>query len=108
MGSVGDCFDNAMAESFFASLECELLAKHPFKTQAEARIAIFEYLEGFYNPHRLHSSLGYVSPVNYERRYSTHPYASLESRGNKKQGRNSRCALRKLSIVNTRPQCLCM
>jgi putative transposase len=71
MGSVGDCFDNAMAESFFASLECELLAKHPFKTHVEARIAIFEYLEGFYNPHRLHSSLGYVSPVNYERRYST-------------------------------------
>jgi len=71
MGSVGDCFDNAMAESFFATLECELLAKRPFKTHAEARIAIFEYLEGFYNPHRLHSSLGYVSPVNFERRYST-------------------------------------
>jgi transposase InsO family protein len=71
MGSVGDCFDNAMAESFFATLECELLAKRPFKTHTEARLAIFEYLEGFYNPHRLHSSLGYVSPVNFERRYST-------------------------------------
>jgi putative transposase len=59
---------NAMAESFFATLECELLAKHPFKTHAEARIAIFEYLEGFYNPHRLHSSIGYLSPVNFERR----------------------------------------
>lgn len=71
MGSVGDCFDNAMAESFFATLECELLAKRPFKTHAEARIALFEYLEGFYNLHRLHSSLGYVSPINFERRYTT-------------------------------------
>jgi len=71
MGSVGDCFDNAMAESFFATLECELLAKHSFKTHAQARMMIFEYLEGFYNPHRLHSSLGYVSPVHFERRYST-------------------------------------
>jgi len=71
MGSVGDCFDNAMAESFFATLECELLAKHSFKTHAQARLMIFEYLEGFYNPHRLHSSLGYVSPVNFERRCTT-------------------------------------
>jgi putative transposase len=71
MGSVGDCFDNAMAESFFATLECELLMKRSFKTHAEASIAIFEYLEGFYNLHRLHSSLGYLSPVNFERRYTT-------------------------------------
>ena len=71
MGSVGDCFDNAMAESFFASLECELLAKHRFKTQAEARMAVFEYIEGFYNPHRLHSALGYLSPMNFERRNIT-------------------------------------
>jgi putative transposase len=68
MGSVGDCFDNAMAESFFASLECELLARRRFKTQAEAKMAIFEYIEGFYNPHRLHSAIGYLSPVNFERR----------------------------------------
>jgi hypothetical protein len=59
-----------MAESFFATLEYELLAKRPFKTHAEARLAIFEYLEGFYNPHRLHSSIGYLSPVNFERRYA--------------------------------------
>lgn len=70
MGSIGDCFDNAMAESFFASLECELLDRHHFKTQAEAKTAVFEYIEGFYNPHRLHSSLGYLSPVNFERRYA--------------------------------------
>ena len=67
MGSVGDCYDNAMAESFFATLECELLARHRFKTQAEARTAVFGFIEGFYNPERRHSSLGYLSPVAFER-----------------------------------------
>ena len=71
MGSVGDCFDNAMAESFFASLECELLDRNRFKTSAEARLAVFEYIEGFYNRHRLHSALDYMSPVNFERRSQT-------------------------------------
>jgi putative transposase len=56
MGSVGDAYDNAMAESFFATLECELLDRRRFKTQAEARIAVFEFIEGFYNPRRRHSS----------------------------------------------------
>ena len=68
MGSVGDCFDNAMAESFFATLECELIDRRVFRTQAEARMAIFEYIEGWYNPHRRHSGLGYLSPLNFERR----------------------------------------
>ena len=67
MGSVGDCFDNAMCESFFATLECELLDRRRFKTQAEARMAVFEFIEGWYNPHRRHSALGYRSPINYER-----------------------------------------
>ena len=67
MGSVGDCYDNAMAESFFATLECELLARHRFRTQAEARTAVFGFIEGFYNPERRHSSLGYLSPVAFER-----------------------------------------
>ncbi len=67
MGSVGDCFDNAMCESFFATLECELLARCRLKTQAEARMAIFEFIEGWYNPHRRHSALDYRSPINYER-----------------------------------------
>ncbi len=66
MGSVGDCFDNAMCESFFATLECELLDRRRFKTQAEARMAIFEFIEGFYNPRRRHSAIGYLSPVDYE------------------------------------------
>jgi putative transposase len=69
MGSVGDCYDNAMAESFFASLECELLDRHCFKTQAEAKLAVFDWIEGWYNPHRLHSALTYLSPIEFERRY---------------------------------------
>jgi putative transposase len=70
MGSVGDCFDNAMCESFFATLECELLDRRSFKTQIEARMAIFEFIEGWYNPYRRHSSLDYLSPINYERSHS--------------------------------------
>ncbi len=67
MGSVGDAYDNAMCESFFATLECELLDRRKFKTKAEARMAIFEFIEGWYNPARRHSALGYQSPNNYER-----------------------------------------
>ena len=66
-GSVGDAYDNAMCESFFASLECELLDRRRFRTQAEARMAVFQYIEGFYNPRRRHSALDYLSPINYER-----------------------------------------
>jgi putative transposase len=66
MGSVGDCFDNAMCESFFATLECELLDRCHFKTQIEARMAIFEFIEGWYNPRRRHSAIGYLSPIDYE------------------------------------------
>ena len=67
MGTVGDAYDNAMAESFFATLEREVLNRRRFTSQAEAKMAIFDWLEGWYNPHRRHSSLGYRSPVNYER-----------------------------------------
>lgn len=69
MGSVGDAYDNAMCESFFASLECELLDRHRFATQVEARLAIFEYIEGWYNPHRRHSALDYESPISYEKKH---------------------------------------
>jgi putative transposase len=69
MGSVGDCFDNAMCESFFATLECELLDRCRFKTQLEARMAIFQFIEGWYNPHRRHSAIDYLSPIDYERTY---------------------------------------
>jgi putative transposase len=67
MGSVGDCYDNAMCESFFATLECELLDRTRFRSHAEARLAVFEFIEGWYNPRRRHSSIGYLSPINYER-----------------------------------------
>jgi putative transposase len=69
-GSVGDCFDNALCESFFATLECELLYRRRFRTQAEARMAVFEYIEAWYNPHRRHSGLDYFSPVEYEKCYA--------------------------------------
>ena len=61
MGSVGDCFDNAMCESFFATLECEVLNGRSFKNPAEARSGVFEFIEGWYNPHRRHSALDYLS-----------------------------------------------
>jgi putative transposase len=70
MGSVGDCYDNAMCESFFATLECELLDRERYRTQAEARMAIFEFIEGWYNSHRRHSSLDYLSPREFERRFA--------------------------------------
>ena len=67
MGSVGDCFDNAFCESFFATLECELIDRTSFKTRTEARMEVFEFLEGFYNPKRRHSALGYLSPAEFEK-----------------------------------------
>jgi putative transposase len=69
MGSVGDAYDNALCESFFATLECELLDRRRFATQVEARLAVFEFIEGWYNPHRRHSALDYESPVSYEKKY---------------------------------------
>ncbi len=68
VGSVGDCYDNALCESFFATLECELLDRRRFRSQADARMAVFSFIEGWYNPRRRHSALGYLSPVEYERR----------------------------------------
>ena len=68
MGSVGDCFDNAMCESFFATLECELIDRSTFRSREEARDAVFDFIEGFYNTRRRHSALGYDSPVQFEKR----------------------------------------
>ncbi len=67
-----------MCESFFSTLEAELLARRRFQSQAEARMACFSYIEGWYNPHRRHSGLGYLSPVAFERR-STAPAAAPET-----------------------------
>jgi putative transposase len=66
MGSVGDAYDNAMAESFFASLECELIDRKSWQTKTEARLALFTWIEAWYNPRRRHSALQYLSPMNYE------------------------------------------
>lgn len=73
MGSVGDAYDNAMCESFFATLECELLDRRRFASQAQARMAVFTFIEGFYNPLRLHSALGYRSPIRYEQEMLADP-----------------------------------
>ena len=75
MGSVGDCYDNAMAESFFATLECELIDRSRWRTHTEARMAVFDYIEGCYNPCRRHSGLAYLSPAEYERRHHDSPAA---------------------------------
>jgi len=77
MGSVGDCYDNALAESFFATLECELLDREVFRTQGAARLAVFDFIEGWYNPHRRHSALGQISPREFERRH----WASIKPEG---------------------------
>jgi hypothetical protein len=66
MSGKGDCYDNAFMESFFGTLKTECVDRQSFHNQAQARQAIFEYLEVFSNRQRLHSSLGYVSPVTYE------------------------------------------
>ena len=77
MGTVGDAYDNAMAESFFATLEREVLNRCTFKSHAEARLAIFEWIEGWYNPRRRHSGIGRLSPNNFERRISQQLQATM-------------------------------
>lgn len=67
MGSVGDCYDNARCESFFATLEGELLDRVTLHTPAEGRLAVFDFIEGWYNPARRHSALDYRSPLDFER-----------------------------------------
>ncbi len=71
MGSRGDYFDNAVAESFFATLKKELVHRKPWPTRRELSAEVFEYIEGFYNRHRRHSTLGYLSPTEYENRTTT-------------------------------------
>ena len=66
MSRKGNCYDNAFIESFFSSLKYELVYHHRFATLAQARTAIFDYIETFYNRTRLHSSLAYQSPINFE------------------------------------------
>ncbi len=70
MGSVGDAYDNAMAESFFASLECELINRRSWQNKTAARLAIFTWIESWYNLTRRHSGLGYLSPSNFEKKHN--------------------------------------
>ncbi len=69
MGGVGTAYDNAAAESLFATIKRELVHRHRFPTRAAARSAVFEFVEVFYNRRRLHSTLGYLSPTEFERRF---------------------------------------
>src|SRR4029450_4037268 len=95
MGRVGDAYDNAMAESFFATLECELLDRRRFKTQAEARMAVFAFIEGFYNPRRRLPPPAFLPPAAFDQRAidpgAPHPAAVLapvkERPGNAEPGR---------------------
>ena len=76
MGTVGDAYDNAMAESFFATLECELIDRRSWKTHTEARHAIFTWIESWYNPKRRHSSIGQISPIEFERKHEQRKQAA--------------------------------
>ena len=76
MGSVGDCYDNALCESFFATLECELIERSVFRTRDDARLAVFDFVEAFYNRKRRHSALGYLSPMAFERAATTEAAAA--------------------------------
>jgi len=78
MGSVGDCYDNALCESFFATLECELIERDTFASRSDARLSVFEFIEGWYNPDRLHSGIGYQSPNRYEEEYHSREYSQSE------------------------------
>lgn len=77
MSRKGDCWDNALAESFFGSLKKELMHEQTFTTRQQAVSAIFEYIEVFYNRHRRHSKLGYCSPVEFEEKHQNHPVSLL-------------------------------
>ena len=105
MGSVGDCYDNALCESFFATLECELLDRNSFRSHAEARMAIFDFIEGWYNPQRRHSSLDYLSPAPLRAAVSSlglkPNYETVhESGGNSSQENSRSCSHLKVKILN--------
>ncbi|MGZ6669929.1 MAG: transposase [Solirubrobacteraceae bacterium] len=79
IGSVGDCYDNAVCEAFHASLKKERIYRRSWATRADARAAIFEYIEGWYNPRRRHSTLGYLSPTEFERQHAQPAQRALQA-----------------------------
>jgi len=76
MGTVADCFDNAVAESFFATLKCELLYRRSWPRRQDAQLALFTFIEAWYNPRRRHSTLGFLSPATYEAQYHSRTHAT--------------------------------
>ena len=89
---VGDAHDNVMCESFFATLETELIERKSFRNQAEARMAVFDFIEAWYNLHRRHSALGQLPPLNYEREHALQLESLVHCRA--PRGANSRVAFR--------------
>jgi len=79
MGSVGDCYDNAVCETFHATLKKERIYRQSWPTRAAARTAIFGYIEGWYNPRRRHSTLAYLSPIEFERQHVELEQRALEA-----------------------------
>lgn len=90
MGTVGDAYDNAMAESFFATLECELIDRRVWKTHTEARLAIFTWIESWYNPHRRHSGLGQMSPIKFERKHAEQQRQQTQEKETKSETKESK------------------
>jgi len=78
MSRKGNCWDNALAESFFGTLKKELIHAEQFETKQQAISAIFEYIEVFYNRKRRHSKLGYQSPLEFETSQQNHPFLTLQ------------------------------
>ena len=79
MGSVGDCYDNAVCETFHATIKKEKIYRQSWPTRAEARSAVFAYIEGWYNPRRRHSTLAYLSPIEFERHHAELAQLPLEA-----------------------------
>jgi putative transposase len=102
MGSVGDCFDNAVCETFHATLKKERIDRQSWPTRAAARTAIFSYIEGWYNPRRRHSTLGYLSPVEFERHHASSP--NRRSRPRSPSPDRSRSASTRLLTAATLPR----
>ena len=102
MGTVGDAYDNAMAESFFATLECELIARRKWETKTKARLEIFTWIETWYNPHRRHSGLGQMSPINFEKLQQEKKQTTIDSELPDDQKRITQTA--EVLIINAEPE----
>lgn len=100
MGAVGDAYDNAMAETFFVTLECELIDRRSWQTKTAARLAPFTYIEGWCNPRRRHSALGQTSPANFDRNHVS--IASVTQYGRRQSHWRAQTGLPYLPSARTR------